>query len=65
MWPNPQKTAYLVTFTEEILKGTLMQIWKSPNVLVFIWKQYPENFAFLILRIIELFTREVDKIPKN
>ena len=40
-------------------KGTLMQIWKSPYMFVFIWKQYPENFAFLILRIIELFAREV------
>ena len=27
-----------------------MQIWKF---------QYPENFAFLILRILELFTRDV------
>ena len=26
---------------------------------VFIYKQYPENFAFLILRILELFAREV------
>ena len=23
MWPNPQKTAYLVKFTEEILDGKL------------------------------------------
>ena len=23
MWPNPQETAYLVTFTEEILNGKL------------------------------------------
>ena len=65
MWPNPQETADLVTYTEEILKGTLMQIWKSPFVFVFIWKQYSENFAFLILRINELFTREVYKFPKN
>ena len=32
-----------------------MQMWKPPYVVVFIYKQYPENFAFLILRIIELF----------
>ena len=46
-------------------KGTLMQIWKSAYVLVFIWKQYPENFAFLIIRIIELFTCEVCKFLKK
>ena len=36
-----------------------MQIWKSPSMFVFIWKQHPENFAVLILRILELFAREV------
>ena len=36
-----------------------MQIWKSPDMFVFIWKQYPENFACLILKILELFAREV------
>ena len=41
------------------IKGTLMQIWKSLNIFVFISKQYPENFAFLILRVLELFIREV------
>ena len=39
-------------------KDTLMQIWKSPYMFVFIWKQYPANFAFLILRILELFMRD-------
>ena len=40
-------------------KGTLMQIWKSPYVLGFIWKYYPENFEFLILGILELYARKV------
>ena len=44
-----------------MIKGTLMQIWKSPYVFVFIWKQYPESFALLILRILGLFAREVCK----
>ena len=48
-----------------IFKGTLMQISKSPYVFAFIWKQYPENFAFLILRIIELFTHEDCKFLKE
>ena len=39
------------------IKGTLMQIWKSYNMFGFLQKQYPENFTFLILRIIELFDR--------
>ena len=36
-----------------------MQIWKSPYTFVFTQKQYPENFSFLILRILELFAREI------
>ena len=36
-----------------------MQIWKSPNLFVLIQKQYHRNFAFLILKVLELFTREV------
>ena len=38
-----------------------MQIRKSPYMFVCLcsYKQYLENFAFLILRIIELFAREV------
>ena len=34
-----------------------MQIWKSPYM--FLKKYYPENFAFLILRILELYTLKV------
>ena len=44
------------------IKGTLMQIWKSPYIFVFIYKRYPKNFAFLILAVFELFTRKVCKI---
>ena len=48
-----------------MFKGTLMQIWKSSYMIVFIQKQYPENFAFLILRINELFAREVLKLHQG
>ena len=34
-------------------------------MFVFIQKQYPENFAFLILRILEVFAREVGKLIKK
>ena len=36
-----------------------MQIWKSFYMFQFISKQYPENVAFLILRILELFAHKV------
>ena len=36
-----------------------MQIRKSFHVFVFILKWYAENFAFRILRILELFSRKV------
>ena len=41
-----------------------MQIWNSPYMFLFIWKQYPENFALLILRIPELFDHEEDFLKK-
>ena len=44
------------------LKGTLSQIWKCPYIFVLIWKWHPDNFAFCILRILELFPRKVCKI---
>ena len=36
-----------------------MQAWKFPFIFVFIYEQYLDNFAFLILRILELFACEV------
>ena len=45
--------------TSPRLEGTLMQIWKFPYLFVFIWKYYPENFVFLILGILELYSRKV------
>ena len=38
-----------------------MQIWESSNIFVFLYKQYPQNFAFVILKILELFMRKVYK----
>ena len=34
-------------------------------MFAFVQKQYPENLAFLILRIIELFAREICKFIKK
>ena len=47
------------------LKGTLMQIWKPPCIFLSIKKYYPENFVFLILRILKLYTRKVCEIFVN
>ena len=52
-----------LTENKEIkVKGIPMQIWKSPYMFLLIQKYYPENFAFLILKILELFTRKVREI---
>ena len=54
------------TDTKSDVKGTLMQIWKSPYMFVFIEEQCPENFSFLILIILKLFTwSEVCKFVKK
>ena len=36
-----------------------MQIWKFHYMLSFMQKQYPENFEFLTLGILESFTCEI------
>ena len=46
-------------------KGMLIQIWKSFYMFVFKFKQDPENFAFLILKILELSARKVCKFLKK
>ena len=43
------------------LKGTLMQ-FENLSIRSNSCKKYPENFAFLILRILELFARQVCEI---
>ena len=40
------------------LKGTLMQIWKSVTIFVFIWKQYVKDFTLKHLLFFEICTRE-------
>ena len=48
-----------------LFKGTLMQISKFLYMFVFISKQLPEHFTFLILIIKELFAREVCRFLKK
>ena len=42
-------------------KGTLMQIWKSANIFVFIWKQNVEGFTLKRLLLFEICEREICK----
>ena len=62
--PNFKKTVCPKKRLDAALKGTLMQIWKSPYMFVFILKQYPEDAAFLIW-IPELFSGQVCKFFKE
>ena len=58
--------SYILLVLKDVpLKGTLMQIWKSFYMFVFIFKQDPENFAFLILKTLELSARKVCKFLKK
>ena len=52
MWPNPQETAYSVTFTEEILNGKLHFLCSVNSSL-----QGSSNFLHL-LRVLQVFLQE-------
>ena len=41
------------------IKGTLMQIWKSANIFVLIWKSYVEDFTLEHLLFLEICACEV------
>ena len=43
MWPNPQETADLVTFTEEVLNGKLHFFHSDHKLAVFIKSKYDWN----------------------
>ena len=42
-----------------------MLIRKSPYMFAFTQIKYPENFAFLILTVLELFDREICEFLKK
>ena len=41
------------------VKGTLMQIWKSADIFVFMLKKYAEDFTFKHLLLFEICAREI------
>ena len=40
-------------------KVTLMLIWKSANIFVFIWKYYVEDFILKFLLLFKKYVREI------
>ena len=55
----PNDRTIIKVWVNKTIKGTLMKIWKSPYMFVFTKKHYPENFAFLVLGVLELYTLKV------
>ena len=47
------------TFIKDIFKGTLTQNWKSANIVIFVRKQYVENFTLKHLLLFEICVRKV------
>ena len=45
----------------QLLKGILMQIWKSANIFVFIWKQYVEDVTIKHLLLLQTWAREISE----
>ena len=44
-----------------MFKGTLMQIWKSANIFLFMWNQYVEDLTLRRLLIFEIYVGEICK----
>ena len=42
-----------------MVKGTLMQIWKSVNIFVFIWIKYAEDFTSKQVLLFEIYARKI------
>ena len=36
-----------------------MQMWKSPNIFVFMWKKYAKDFTFKHPLVFKMCTREI------
>ena len=50
--------SYLLRFSfSKMFKGTLMQIWKSANMFVFIWKWCVEDFTLKYLLLFQICAR--------
>ena len=55
LWTTAAEKLYFIT----ALKGILMQIWKSANIFVFIWKYYVEDFILKHLLLFEICARKI------
>ena len=50
---------HVPNFLVALIKGTLMQIWKSAYIFVFIWKQHVKNFTLKHLLFFETGAIEI------
>ena len=57
-WHNHLLSNILI-FMKKCFKGTLMQIWKSANVVVFIRKKYVEDFTLKHFLLFKICAREI------
>ena len=67
MWPDPQETADLVTFTEEILNGKLDFLCIGSAVVKWlqnVWTQVLRRFKSCLCRVVHLWNLVV-RISKN
>ena len=55
---NPIRDRFFISRPAVTLKGTLIQVWKSANILVFMWK-YVEDFTIKHLLVFEIYAREI------
>ena len=55
MWPNPQETADLVTFTEEILNGKLHFLCSASSILALLFFPYINDLRQGLLPDVSLF----------
>ena len=45
--------------TDPVFKGTLMQIWKSTNIFVYIWKYHDDDFRLKHVLLFEMCAKEI------
>ena len=64
-WTTDQKITNFEFQRKNHLKRYSNADLKIAYMFLLILKQYPKNFAFVILKILELFTREVCKFLKK
>ena len=55
------KISALKNFAVLRIKGTLIQIWKSAKIFIFIWKWYAQDFTLKRFLNFEISAREISE----